>query len=42
LRRLTTICFILAGWCLILAHIVRGVLLCLTIFGIPLGLRTSS
>jgi uncharacterized membrane protein YccF (DUF307 family) len=30
--------FILAGWWLILLHIVTGVLLCLTIIGIPLGL----
>jgi uncharacterized membrane protein YccF (DUF307 family) len=30
--------FILAGWWLALAHIVTGVLLCLTIIGIPLGL----
>ena len=30
--------FILAGWWLILLHLVTGVLLCLTIIGIPLGL----
>jgi uncharacterized membrane protein YccF (DUF307 family) len=30
--------FLLAGWWLILLHIVTGVLLCLTIIGIPLGL----
>ena len=30
--------FVLAGWCLALAHVVTGVLLCLTIIGIPLGL----
>jgi uncharacterized membrane protein YccF (DUF307 family) len=30
--------FVLAGWWLILLHIVTGVLLCLTIIGIPLGL----
>jgi uncharacterized membrane protein YccF (DUF307 family) len=30
--------FVLAGWWLILAHIVTGVLLCLTLIGIPLGL----
>ena len=29
---------ILAGWWLALAHIVSGVLLCLTIIGIPLGI----
>jgi uncharacterized membrane protein YccF (DUF307 family) len=30
--------FLLAGWWLILLHLVTGVLLCLTIIGIPLGL----
>jgi uncharacterized membrane protein YccF (DUF307 family) len=30
--------FVLAGWWLILLHIVTGVLMCLTIIGIPLGL----
>jgi uncharacterized membrane protein YccF (DUF307 family) len=30
--------FLLAGWWLILGHVVTGVLLCLTIIGIPLGL----
>jgi uncharacterized membrane protein YccF (DUF307 family) len=30
--------FVLAGWWLILLHIVTGVLLCVTIIGIPLGL----
>jgi uncharacterized membrane protein YccF (DUF307 family) len=30
--------FILAGWWLALAHLVSGVLMCLTIIGIPLGL----
>jgi uncharacterized membrane protein YccF (DUF307 family) len=30
--------FVLAGWWLILVHIVTGVLLCVTIIGIPLGL----
>jgi uncharacterized membrane protein YccF (DUF307 family) len=30
--------FLLAGWWLALAHLVTGVLLCLTIVGIPLGL----
>ena len=30
--------FVLAGWWLIILHIVTGVLLCLTIIGIPLGL----
>jgi uncharacterized membrane protein YccF (DUF307 family) len=30
--------FVLAGWWLIVLHVVTGVLLCLTIIGIPLGL----
>jgi uncharacterized membrane protein YccF (DUF307 family) len=30
--------FVLAGWWLILLHLVTGVVLCLTIIGIPLGL----
>jgi uncharacterized membrane protein YccF (DUF307 family) len=30
--------FILAGWWLAIAHLVTGVLLCVTIIGIPLGL----
>jgi uncharacterized membrane protein YccF (DUF307 family) len=30
--------FLLAGWWLIVVHIVTGVLLCITIIGIPLGL----
>lgn len=30
--------FLIAGWWLTLVHIVSGVLLCLTIIGIPLGL----
>ncbi len=30
--------FLLAGWWLILLHLVTGVLLCVTIIGIPLGL----
>lgn len=30
--------FLLAGWWLALLHLVSGVLLCLTIIGIPLGL----
>jgi uncharacterized membrane protein YccF (DUF307 family) len=30
--------FILAGWWLALGHLVSGVLMCLTIIGIPLGL----
>ena len=30
--------FVLCGWWLALAHLVSGVLLCLTIIGIPLGL----
>jgi uncharacterized membrane protein YccF (DUF307 family) len=29
--------FLLAGWWLALAHLVGGILLCLTIIGIPLG-----
>jgi uncharacterized membrane protein YccF (DUF307 family) len=29
--------FVLAGWWLALAHLVTGILLCLTIIGIPLG-----
>ena len=29
--------FVLAGWWLALAHLVTGILLCLTIVGIPLG-----
>jgi uncharacterized membrane protein YccF (DUF307 family) len=29
--------FLLAGWWLIVGHLVTGVLLCLTIIGIPLG-----
>jgi uncharacterized membrane protein YccF (DUF307 family) len=29
--------FILAGWWLALAHLLTGILLCLTIIGIPLG-----
>jgi uncharacterized membrane protein YccF (DUF307 family) len=29
--------FVLAGWWLALAHLVSGILLCLTIIGIPLG-----
>jgi uncharacterized membrane protein YccF (DUF307 family) len=33
-----TIWFVLCGWWLALAHLVTGVLLCLTIIGIPLGL----
>ena len=33
---------VLAGWWLILLHIVTGVLLCLTIIGIPLGLANFS
>jgi uncharacterized membrane protein YccF (DUF307 family) len=35
---LNVIWFVLAGWWLILLHVVTGVLLCLTIIGIPLGL----
>lgn len=30
--------FVLAGWWLILMHLITGVALCLTIIGIPLGL----
>lgn len=30
--------FVLAGWWLILMHLITGVVLCLTIIGIPLGL----
>jgi len=30
--------FLLAGWWLILLHLITGVLLCLTLIGIPLGL----
>ena len=30
--------FLLAGWWLALEHLITGVLLCLTIIGIPLGL----
>jgi uncharacterized membrane protein YccF (DUF307 family) len=30
--------FLLAGWWLIIGHVVTGVLLCVTIIGIPLGL----
>jgi uncharacterized membrane protein YccF (DUF307 family) len=30
--------FLLAGWWLILLHVVTGVLLCVTLIGIPLGL----
>ena len=30
--------FVLCGWWLAIAHLVSGVLLCLTIIGIPLGL----
>jgi uncharacterized membrane protein YccF (DUF307 family) len=30
--------FLLCGWWLALAHLVTGILLCLTIIGIPLGL----
>ncbi len=30
--------FVLAGWWLALSHVVTGVLLCLTIIGIPLGI----
>jgi len=30
--------FILAGWWLVLGHLVTGVLMCITIIGIPLGI----
>ena len=30
--------FVLAGWWLAIGHVVTGVLMCLTIIGIPLGL----
>jgi uncharacterized membrane protein YccF (DUF307 family) len=30
--------FLLCGWWLVLVHLVTGVLLCLTVIGIPLGL----
>ena len=30
--------FVLAGWWLALAHLMTGILLCLTIIGIPLGI----
>jgi uncharacterized membrane protein YccF (DUF307 family) len=30
--------FLLAGWWLIIGHLITGVLLCLTLIGIPLGL----
>jgi uncharacterized membrane protein YccF (DUF307 family) len=32
--------FILAGWWLALAHLLAGILLCLTIVGIPLGIAS--
>lgn len=32
--------FILAGWWLALAHLVAGILLCITIIGIPLGVAS--
>jgi uncharacterized membrane protein YccF (DUF307 family) len=35
---LVALWFFIAGWYLTLLHIVSGVLLCLTIIGIPLGL----
>ena len=34
----TCIWFVLAGWWLALGHLVTGVLMCVTIIGIPLGL----
>jgi uncharacterized membrane protein YccF (DUF307 family) len=30
--------FVLAGWWLALGHLITGVLMCLTIIGVPLGL----
>jgi uncharacterized membrane protein YccF (DUF307 family) len=36
---LNVIWFILGGWYLALMHIVAGVLLCLTIIGIPFGIQ---
>jgi uncharacterized membrane protein YccF (DUF307 family) len=30
--------FVLAGWWLAIAHVITGVLMCITIIGIPLGL----
>jgi uncharacterized membrane protein YccF (DUF307 family) len=30
--------FVLAGWWLALGHLITGVLMCVTIIGIPLGL----
>ena len=32
--------FILAGWWLALAHLFAGILLCITIIGIPLGVAS--
>jgi uncharacterized membrane protein YccF (DUF307 family) len=32
--------FILAGWWLALGHLVTGILLCLTVIGIPLGIAS--
>ena len=32
--------FVLAGWWLALGHLVTGILLCLTIIGIPLGVAS--
>jgi uncharacterized membrane protein YccF (DUF307 family) len=32
--------FVLAGWWLALGHLITGVLMCLTIIGIPLGLAS--
>ena len=32
--------FVLAGWWLAIGHLVTGVLMCLTIIGIPLGLAS--
>ena len=32
--------FVLCGWWLALGHLVTGVLLCLTVIGIPLGLAS--
>jgi uncharacterized membrane protein YccF (DUF307 family) len=32
--------FVLAGWWLALGHLITGILLCLTIIGIPLGVAS--
>ncbi len=35
---LNVIWFVLAGWWLAIGHVITGVLMCLTVIGIPLGL----